>query len=67
MSKYEEVKTALKEEESLSPSKRKTVVPCAFCERGGNGDKSCACGFNEKRYSKFKGCFSGTILPNQPK
>ena len=59
---------------SSSFGSRKTqVVPCAFCVRGGNGDKSCASGWDEKRITKltggcfwYKGCFSGQMLENDP-
>lgn len=67
MSKYSEVKAALKSEEGLPPAKRRTRVPCAFCTRGGNGDKSCASGWDRTRYSKFHCCFIGTLLPEEPK
>ena len=42
------------------------MVPCAYCTRGGNGDKSCGCGWTEKRYSKYKGCFSGALMESMP-
>ena len=60
--RYDEVKRIIKQEAGMSPSKRTQFVPCAFCTRGGNGDCSCSCGMNEKKYSKFKGCFSGELL-----
>lgn len=53
-------------EASLPPGKRTQAVPCAFCVRGGNGDRSCASGMNERRYSKFKSCFAGTMLAKDP-
>lgn len=67
MSKFDEVKKAVAEESAGPMSKRITSVPCAFCTRGGNGDKSCGCGWDRTRYSKFQGCFSGTMLPAEPK
>ena len=67
MSKYEEIKSKIEEEAKLSPGARTIPVPCAFCKRGGNGDGSCACGFFERQYSKFKGCFSGELLGHDPK
>lgn len=66
MSMYDQIYSKIKAEATLSPSKRTQDVPCAFCVRGGNSDKSCASGFNEKRYSKFKGCFAGTMLEKNP-
>ena len=67
MNKYEEIKRKIEAEAAGSPSKRTQPVPCAFCKRGGNGDGSCACGLFERRYSKFKGCFSGELLDHDPK
>ena len=67
MSKYEEIKGKIEAEAAGSPGARTIPVPCAFCKRGGNGDWSCACGFFERRYSKFKGCFSGELLDHDPK
>lgn len=29
-------------------------VHCSKCARGGNGDKSCSCGWNEKKFSPKK-------------
>jgi len=66
MGKFEEVKRRIEAEAGVSPGKRTQMVPCAFCVRGGNGDASCACGMNEKRYSKFKGCFAGYLLETAP-
>lgn len=63
---YDEVKQAIEAEKGLPPGKRSQQVPCAYCTRGGNGDKSCSSGFNERRYSKFMGCFSGELLPEEP-
>jgi len=63
---YEEVKKAIEAEKDLPPGKRKQQVPCAYCTRGGNGDKSCSCGMSEKKYSKYKMCFAGTLLPEAP-
>ena len=63
---YEDVKARIEAEASLPPGKRSQNVPCAYCVRGGNGDKSCSSGFKEKRYSKFMGCFSGELLPEAP-
>ena len=63
---YEEVKKAIEAEKDLPPGKRKQQVPCAYCTRGGNGSKSCSCGMSEKKYSKYKMCFAGTLLPEAP-
>lgn len=63
---YEQVKKAIEAEKDLRPGKRSQNVPCAYCARGGNGDKSCSSGFNQKRYSKFYGCFAGTLLEAAP-
>ena len=63
---YEEVKKAIEAEKGLPPGKRKQQVPCAYCVRGGNGSKSCSCGMSEKKYSKYKMCFAGTLLPEAP-
>ena len=65
--KYQEVKEKIEAESQLSPGKRTQQIPCAYCERGGNGDKSCGCGWNRTRYSKFEGCFSGNLLDHDPK
>lgn len=65
--KYTEVKERIKAEESLRPSRRSQPVPCAYCVRGGNGDKSCSSGFKERRYSKYKMCFAGELLPEEPR
>ena len=51
---------------TLPPGKRTQPVPCAFCARGGNGERSCSCGMNERRYSKYKGCFAGKMLEHEP-
>lgn len=66
MSTYEVVKGKIEAEAIESFGKRTQGVPCAFCTRGGNGDQSCACGFNEKRFNQFKGCFSGELLDHDP-
>jgi hypothetical protein len=63
---YDQIRTKIVAEAILSPSKRTQVVPCAFCGLGGNGDKSCSCGWDQKRYSKFKGCFAGQMLEKNP-
>jgi len=63
---YDEVKKAIEAEKSLPPGKRRQQVPCAYCTRGGNGSKSCSCGMLEKKYSKYKMCFAGTLLPEAP-
>lgn len=66
MGKFDDVKRRIEDEASGRPGDRTQNVPCAFCVRGGNGDKSCASGMNEKRYSKFKGCFAGKMLETAP-
>jgi hypothetical protein len=73
MSIYDDIYARIKAEATLSLSKRKQDVPCAFCVRGGNGDKSCASGWNEKRITKltggcfcYKGCFLGRMLDEEP-
>ena len=66
MSIYDDIYAKIEAEATLSPSKRTQTVPCAFCVRGGNGNKSCSCGWDQKRYSKFKGCFSGQMLEKNP-
>ena len=65
--KYSEVKERIKAEEGLRPGRRSQPVPCAYCVRGGNGDKSCSSGFKERRYSKYKMCFAGELLPEEPR
>ena len=67
MSTYGVIKGKIEAEAVESFGKRTQPVPCAFCKRGGNGDGSCACGFDERLYSKFKGCFSGELLDHDPK
>lgn len=62
MGKFNEIAEAIKAESTLPPGKRTQNVPCAYCSRGGNGDMSCACGMDERRYSRYKGCFAGTML-----
>ena len=66
MAMFDDVKRRIEAEAKGRPGDRTQMVPCAFCARGGNGDKSCACGMNERRYSKFKGCFSGQMLETAP-
>ena len=66
MGKFDDVKRRIEDEASGRPGDRTQNVPCAFCVRGGNGDRSCASGMNEKRYSKFKGCFAGKMLETAP-
>ena len=63
---YQEVKKRIEAEETLPPGKRTQAVPCAYCVRGGNGDKSCAAGSNERRFSKYKACFAGVLLVDKP-
>ena len=63
---FDEVKRRIEAEAGGPPGKRTQPVPCAFCVRGGNGEMSCASGMNEKRYSKFKGCFAGELLETAP-
>ncbi len=36
-------------------------VACSECNRGGNGDKSCACGARIKRFNGL-GCFCGEVI-----
>lgn len=64
---YEKAKETITREAGGPPAKRTQPVPCAYCTRGGNGDKSCSCGFMYTKYSKYSGCFSGTLLPEAPK
>ena len=64
MSKFDEIKQRIEAEAKGRPGDRTQNVPCAFCVRGGNGNQSCASGMNEKRYSKYKGCFAGELLVN---
>lgn len=63
---YNQVKQKLDAEASLRPGQRTQAVPCAYCTRGGNGDKSCASGATERRFSKYKACFAGTLLDHEP-
>ena len=63
---YEEVKAKIEAESTLSPGKRCQGVPCAYCTRGSNGDKSCSSGWQRKRYSKFEQCFAGELLSEYP-
>lgn len=64
--KYQEARKRIEAEASLPPGKRTQPVPCAYCARGGNGDASCSSGFAEKRFSKYKACFAGTLLETAP-
>lgn len=64
--KYQEVRKRIEAETALPPGKRTQPVPCAYCARGGNGDKSCSSGFNERRFSKYKSCFAGALLEAAP-
>lgn len=64
--RFSDIMLQIDREASLPPGKRTQPVPCAFCVRGGNGDRSCASGMNERRYSKFKSCFAGTMLAKDP-
>lgn len=64
--KYAEVRKRIEAEASLKPGRRTQPVPCAYCSRGGNGDTSCASGCGEKRFSKYKSCFAGTLLGAEP-
>jgi len=64
--RFNDVMVKIDREAELSPSKRTQQVPCAYCTRGGNGDRSCSCGMNERRYSIYKGCFAGTMLAKDP-
>jgi len=64
--RFNDVMVKIDLEAELSPSKRTQQVPCAYCTRGGNGDRSCSCGMNERRYSIYKGCFAGTMLEKDP-
>ena len=73
MSMYDDIYAKIEAEAELPFSRKTQVVPCAFCVRGGNGDKSCASGWDEKRITKltggcfwYKGCFSGQMLENDP-
>lgn len=74
MSVYDDIYAKIEAEAELPLSRRTQVVPCAFCVRGGNGDKSCAFGCNnEKRITKmaggcfyYKGCHYGRMLENDP-
>ena len=66
MSAYDEYKKHIEEEKNLPPGERRWAVPCAFCVYGGNGRKTCGCGWNEKRYSKYRKCFSGELLKEKP-
>ena len=62
---YDEVKKKIEAEAALPPAKRTQPVPCAYCTRGGNGDGSCASGMGERKYSKYKSCFAGSLVaPN---
>ena len=38
-------------------------VRCAFCTRGGNGDKTCGAGGFSK--SRILGCFNGVVKPDK--
>lgn len=66
MGRYDEIRARIRAEEALPPGKRTQLVPCAYCTRGGNGDRSCACGMDERRYSVYKGCFAGEMLAERP-
>lgn len=37
-------------------------VACSECNRGGNGDQSCSCGWKCKKFNNT-GCFIGKLLP----
>ena len=40
---YGRVRATIEAEAALPLGKRTQSVPCAFCTRGGNGDRSCSC------------------------
>lgn len=45
-------------------------VHCSECTRGGNGDKSCSCGWNVKNKrgdNKYRMCFAGTKIKEESK
>lgn len=63
---YDQIKQKIEAEASLPPGKRTQAVPCAYCKRGGNGDRSCAWGSAARTFSKLKSCFAGTLLDNPP-
>lgn len=60
-----QVREKIREESSLPPRDRTQPVPCAFCARGGNGDRTCSGGWEERKYSKYKGCFAGTLIEEE--
>lgn len=64
--RFDEVKKKIESEAKGRPGDRTQNVPCAFCVRGGNGDRSCSSGMNEFRYSKYMGCFAGELLETAP-
>ena len=41
-------------------------IACCECKRGGNGDASCGCGMNSKRWD-YKSCFLGKLLDKYEK
>ena len=63
---FEAVRELLAREAQDDPRFRRTPVPCAFCRRGGNGDRSCASGFTARRYNCRRGCFAGSLLDRDP-
>ena len=63
---YGGVRATIEAEAALPLGKRTQSVPCAFCTRGGNGDQSCACGWKDREFDLFKGCFSGELLAEDP-
>lgn len=51
----------MKAKHSFKDKDGRLWVACCECNRGGNGDGSCACGYKKKRFDGL-GCFSGELL-----
>ena len=47
---------------SIRDNRGQLLVDCSECDRGGNGDQSCSCGWQVKT-GKKGGCFCGVLLP----
>lgn len=46
---------------SFEDKKGKLWVACCECDRGGNGQADCSCGWKSKRWD-MKGCFAGDLM-----
>lgn len=55
----------MKPEHSFKDSDGHLWVACCECNRGGNGDKSCSCGWKCVKWDHL-GCFAGELMDNIP-